>query len=253
METPTTARGRAGKRSAVAYLRVSGRGQLDGHGFDRQEADIRALASGSFHVERVYREAHTGTEAERPELTRMVADLLANGCRTVIVSSLDRFARDLGVQMQLIALLRARGLTLISATTGEDVTAAVDQDPMAKAIVQVQGAFFELDKSLTVRKLRRAREAKREERGRCEGRKPYGINETERAVLDEMFRLRIGQHFSFCRIARALNEEGKLTRYGRQWSPKTIQRIVDRGRRHVEMARAASEKGRRQDSADPAV
>jgi len=226
-------------RPAVGYLRVSGRGQVEGHGFDRQEADIRAFAAGRFQVERIYREAHTGTEAERPELTRMVADLLANGCRTVVVASLDRFARDLGVQMQLLAAMRARGIALFSAATGEDVTAALDEDPMARALVQIQGAFFELDKALTVRKLRVAREARRKERGRCEGRKPYGCRPGEDVVLEEVFRLRVGRHLSYGAIARALNDGGRTTRYGRRWSAMTVKRIVDRGRPHVECAKAA--------------
>ena len=242
METGETARDRSRPRSlrpAVGYVRVSGRGQVEGHGFDRQEADIRAFADGRFLLERVYREAFTGTEAERPELGRMVADLLSNGCRTVVVASLDRFARDLGVQMSLLSAMRARGIALFSAATGTDVTAALDEDPMARALVQVQGAFFELDKALTVRKLRRAREAKREARGRCEGRRPFGFHESEQAVLEEMFRMRIGQHLSYGGIARALTEAGKLTRYGRPWTPTTIKRIVDRGRRHVQEARDA--------------
>ncbi len=242
METAKNARDRSRAGSpcpAVGYVRVSGRGQVEGHGFDRQEADIRAFAAGRFHLERIYREAHTGTEADRPELGRMVADLLSNGCRTVVVASLDRFARDLGVQMQLLAALRARGIALFSAATGTDVTAALDEDPMARALVQVQGAFFELDKALTVRKLRLAREAKRKERGRCEGRKPYGCRPGEGAVLEEVFRLRVGRHLAYGAIARALNDEGRTTRYGRPWSAMTVKRIVDRGRPHVECAKAA--------------
>ncbi len=40
-------------------------------------------------------------------------------------------------------------------------------------MVQIQGVFAELDKSLLVRKLCKAREQKRVESGKCEGRKGY--------------------------------------------------------------------------------
>ena len=49
---------------------------------------------------------------------------------------------------------RERG---VSASTGEDVTATMRDDPMRKALIQIQGVFAELDKSLLVRKLRKGR------------------------------------------------------------------------------------------------
>ena len=217
--------------AAVGYVRVSGKGQVEGHGFDRQEEDLRAFAKGQYDLQRVYQEAHTGTEAERPVFSEMVSDLLANGCRTILVASLDRFARDLSVQMQLLALLKARGLKLVSVATGQDVTQALDEDPMLKAMVQVQGVFAELDKGLVVKKLRRAREAIRSSEGRCEGRKRFGYYPGEEKSLEAMFRLRSKRHLSYRGVANELNSQGLLTRYGKAWNPGSVKRILDRGRR----------------------
>ena len=86
---------------------------------------------------------------------------MANSVRLVLVESLDRLARDLLVQSTLLAKLECEGIALVSASTGEDVTASMRDDPMRKALVQIQGVFAELDKSLLVRKLRKGREAKR--------------------------------------------------------------------------------------------
>ncbi|MBI9086012.1 MAG: hypothetical protein JEZ11_20605 [Desulfobacterales bacterium] len=47
---------------------------------------------------------------------------------------------------------------------------------MKKALIQIQGISAELDQSMTVRKLRKVREKVREEKGRCEGARPYGHN-----------------------------------------------------------------------------
>ena len=160
------------KPQAVIYVRVSGKGQVDGTGYDRQMETALAYAKKSgYRVVKRYKEAHTGTETERPAFNEMMQDLLSNGCRTVIVESLDRLARDLSVQMRLLALLIAKDITLVAASTGRDITADMQSDPMLRAMVQVQGVFSELDKSLLVRKLSKARELRRKETGRssCSG------------------------------------------------------------------------------------
>jgi DNA invertase Pin-like site-specific DNA recombinase len=219
---------------AVAYLRVSGRGQVDGHGFDRQRDTIAAWAKRhGVRLVNEYREDVSGTkeETDRPVFQTMLADLLANGCRTIVVESLDRFARDLGVQLQLLAYLKAKGVRLVSAITGDDVTAAMDDDPMRRAMVQVQGTFAELEKNLLVRKLRKAREQQRVEQGRCEGRKPYGTRPGEADGLALIRQLR-GKgrkaKASFAAIARELNTRHIATRTGRPWQPSTVGGIVAR-------------------------
>ena len=47
----------------------------------------------------------------------------------------------------------------------------IDDTPTAKLVRQVLGAISEFDKAMTVAKLRGARERKRREAGKCEGRK----------------------------------------------------------------------------------
>jgi DNA invertase Pin-like site-specific DNA recombinase len=53
------------KLPAFAYLRVSSRGQTSGHGFEPQADTIERFArEHGYAVEQVYRDAHTGTEAD---------------------------------------------------------------------------------------------------------------------------------------------------------------------------------------------
>ena len=47
----------------------------------------------------------TGTEADRPEFNRMLAEILGDGVRTILVESLDRLARDVMVQSLLLSKL----------------------------------------------------------------------------------------------------------------------------------------------------
>lgn len=215
---------------AVGYLRVSGQGQVEGHGWERQEAAILGFARGhGFELKRLYKEAHTGTEADRPAFTEMLADLLANGSRVVIVESLDRLARDLMVQTSLLGRLRAAGIALYSASTGEDVTAAIADDPMREALVLVQGVFAQVEKKLLVRKLRKAREAMRKRDGRCEGRKPYGPEVIAR--IRELRRKRPGvPRLSWEGVARSLNEAQIPTKSGKPWRSGTVYGIAQRER-----------------------
>ncbi len=81
-------------------------------------------------------------------------------------------------QEQILIYLIGHGIELIAANTGENITKAILDDPMKKAIVQMQGIFSELDKSLIVKKLRAARVKIRKEKGKCEGAKRFGENDT---------------------------------------------------------------------------
>ncbi len=212
---------------AVGYVRVSGKGQVNGTGPDRQREIINAYATqGGIAVAHVYQEAYTGTEAERPAFAAMLHDLLTNGCRTIIVESLDRFARDLSVQLQLTALLASRGLTLVNASTGQDVTAAMQADPMMRAMVQIQGVFAELDKRLTVAKLAKARQLKRRRSGACEGRKPFGTRPGEADTLARMKALNDGR--TAYAVAQALNRENRPSRSEKPWTPTAVRRILSR-------------------------
>ena len=221
------------QKPAVGYLRVSSRGQIKGDGFPRQRAAITRYAK-AHRIEIVdeYREPFTGTDADRPQFQAMMAEMLSNGVRTILVESLDRFARDLGVQLQLLAYLQAKGVSLIAVNTGEDVTAAMVEDPMRKAMVQMQGIFAELEKSMLVAKLRKARQRVRDETGRCEGPPLFGTKPGEQETLDRIRELhrkpRSRPRRGFAEIARVLNEEGRPTRTGVPWSRQAVHKLINR-------------------------
>lgn len=217
---------------AFAYLRVSSKGQIQGHGFDRQSETIGAFAKQSgYVVKETFRDAFTGTEADRPEFNRMVAMILSNGVRTILVESLDRLARDVMVQSLLLAKLAQHGITLVNCVTGEDVTSSMNDDPMRKALIQIQSVFSELEKSRLVGKLRRAREAKKNATGKCEGRKAFGEKSGEEQIVDLMRslrRMRSGKRLSYAKIAAQLNERGTPTRTGARWHTTTVKNILTR-------------------------
>jgi len=221
-----------------AYLRVSGKGQVVGHGFDRQLESVQAFCDkAGYGIDQVFEEQVSGTkaEADRPEFSSMVAAILRDGVDTVVVESLDRLAREYRIQEQLLIYLASKGINLISANTGEDVTKAINADPMKKAMVQIQGIFAELDKSLTVKKLRKAREKIRKETGKCEGRKGYAETEEGVKILDEIKSLRRKpkgkKRRTYNEVAELLNEKGYTDANGNPFSGNTIKAMLHRLRK----------------------
>lgn len=174
-----------------AYLRVSGKGQVQGDGFTRQLKAIREYgAAHDFKIVSIYREeAVSGTKesADRPAWSELMTALHANGVRVVIIEKLDRLARDLMVQETIIADLRKHGFELVSVAEPDRMA----NDPTRILVRQMMGAVAQYEKSQIVLKLRGARVRKRAKEGRCEGRKPYGYYEGEAVALDLLKSLRV--------------------------------------------------------------
>ena len=214
---------------AYAYVRVSGKSQIDKGGFDRQEEAIFGYATThGYNIDAVFREkAISGTAniAYRPAFIEMIAAMLSNGVRTIIVEGLDRLAREYRMQEELLLYLAQKAVTLISARTQEDVTAAINGDPMKKALVQMRGVFAELEKSLLVAKLKHGREAKKKKNGRCEGRKPYSVAAPTVLALMRTIRNEGG---TFGYIADTLNHFGHKNLSGAPFSAAHVRMILKR-------------------------
>jgi DNA invertase Pin-like site-specific DNA recombinase len=144
---------------AFGYLRVSGKGQLDGDGFPRQLAAIKKYATAhDIKIVTVFREEGvTGTKEsmDRPAFSEMMTALHANGVRTIIIERLDRLARDLMVQEATIADLRKHGFTVISVAEPD----LMENDPSRKAFRQMMGVFAEYEKDTIVAKAARRADA----------------------------------------------------------------------------------------------
>jgi DNA invertase Pin-like site-specific DNA recombinase len=153
---------------ALAYLRVSGKGQITGDGFPRQRDAIRrhAKARGIAIVEEYRDEGVSGTKDldHREGLGDLMARIRANGVRLVLVERADRLARDLTVSEVLLAEFRKLNVAVIAADSGTDLTAG-DDDPTRVLIRQVLGAVAQFEKSVIVAKLRAARIRKRKATG----------------------------------------------------------------------------------------
>lgn len=210
---------------AFAYLRVSGKGQIDGDGFPRQLAAMKQHAKEhGIRIVKVFREEGVSGTVEgmdRPTWAEMVGAILTNGVHTILVEGLSRLARELFIQEYILRDMKQRGVTLISVTEPD----LGSTDPTRVMFRQILGAVHEYEKSMIVLKLRAARTRQKAQTGRCEGRKPFGDREGEQHAIDRM-RALAATRMSIRAIAAKLNAEGVPTRAGGAWRDAVVGRIV---------------------------
>jgi DNA invertase Pin-like site-specific DNA recombinase len=163
----------------------------------------------------------------RPGFAAMLKRIEGNGVRVIIVETASRFARDLMVQEVGHAMLRGRGIDLVAA---DSPGSFIDDTPTAKLVRQVLGAISEFDKAMTVAKLRGARERKRRETGKCEGRKSHAERDPELVALVKRLRRRKpkGGQMSLREIGGALAGQGYLNAHGRPYAAASIKSMLDR-------------------------
>jgi DNA invertase Pin-like site-specific DNA recombinase len=160
-------------KKAFAYLRTSSATNVGGDSDVRQREAIKAFAAQAGYeiAGEFYDAAVSGSDAldARPGFTAMLTAINANGCRTIIVESASRFARDLIVQETGYRQLRG-GKNPIELIAADSPEAFVHDTPTARLVRQVLGAVSEFEKAALVAKLKGARDRRARETGkRCGG------------------------------------------------------------------------------------
>jgi site-specific DNA recombinase len=210
---------------AFGYLRVSSEGQVEGDGFARQRSSIETYAKAhGIEIVKFFQERGVSGTTEgddRPAFQEMLVALLSNGTRAVLIERMDRIARDIVIQESILKDLIRRGFELISVSEPD----LCSSDPYRSAMRQMLGVFAELDRKTIVLKLRAARNRKKAQTGRCEGRKPFGHYDGEADILSRIIATR-SSGLNYEQSAKALNAEGLKTRSGGKWFPATVRRIL---------------------------
>lgn len=216
--------------NAFAYLRVSGKGQIEGDGFPRQLETIKKYAAANnIKIVKVYREegvSGTFDWTDRPAFTEMMTALLANGTRTVLIEKLDRLARDLMVQEIIVADFKRKGLSIISVAEPD----LCSDDPSRVLMRQIWGAFAQYEKSTIVLKLRGARVRARATYGSCEGRKPYGSGGDGEAFVIERIQSLRADGMAMDKIAEYLNDKGHKSQSGGKWYGSSVRNVLLRAK-----------------------
>lgn len=220
-----------------AYLRVSTKGQIGGSGFERQADRIKKFCvSQNWEIKKMYREQASGAkdETERPVWSEMMNDLLSNGVTIVVIESLDRLARTIGVQELLVTYLASKNIDLWSANTQQNISEAIREDPMKELLIYMQAVIAKWERNQITLRMKKGRERVKQLTGRCSAPLRYGSTPEEAEILKRisyMRRLSKNQkrRRSYQSIADTLNNEGILSRQGKQWSAAGLYHIHQRG------------------------
>jgi hypothetical protein len=118
--------------------------------------------------------------------------------------------------------------------------------PTGTLIRQVLAAVAQFDKTVTVLKVRAARERKRRETGRYEDQKPLGDawSEVERSRECASYDASrsAGKRLRHAAISKRLNAEGHSTRSGRPWAPGSVHAILTRLARRTRVGQIMSDR-----------
>lgn len=218
---------------AYIYIRVSGKGQLDGDGPDRQRDKCAEFVerNGLKRFAEYFEQGVSGTVEglDRPVFSHLLQQLdemaECGEPRCVVVERADRLARDLMVSEILLSECRKRGVAVYAADRGQLIDMATNEgDPTQKLFRQILGALAEWEKSMTVAKLAAARKRIRDTTGRCEGVKPYGATDHEKIVLAYAQSLR--GHSDAGSVAMNLNAAGYRARNGKPWTRFSVRNIL---------------------------
>lgn len=232
----------------VIYLRVSTDRQAEhGQGLGVQETACRAWCKAQgrrvagVHAD----EGVSGTAAALESRTGLAAALeqLRAGAGALLVYRLDRLARDMVLQEQLLAEITRAGAQLHSTSASEDAYLADDPDDPARALVrQVLGAVAAYDRAMVSLRMRLGRERKRAAGGYAGGRPPFGTRaargeleeQPELADAVEIIRRGRRQGLSLREIALELRLAGIPTASGTGvWHPYQVARVLSRWQRHA--------------------
>jgi DNA invertase Pin-like site-specific DNA recombinase len=224
----------------AAYVRVSTDKQAErGLGLDVQEQAIRAWGKTNGHkLGTIHRdEGVSGSNGldTRVGLQDALEALRAKTAGGLVVYRLDRLARDLIIQEQILAEVRRLGALVFSTSAAEAGYLDDDpDDPSRKLIRQVLGSVAEYERAMTVLRLKAGRRRKAEQGGFAYGSPPMGYRaddgklvpvESEQAAVRRALELQATGE-SIRGITAALNAEGYHSKRGGAWHPTTVARLL---------------------------
>ena len=220
------------RKSAVAYLRTSSASNTgaDKDSDKRQLAAIGAFAKSNGYdiVNEFYDQAVSGADpvTQRPGFMAALDYIAHNGARTILLESPDRFARDLAVQLAGHDMLQSQGIALIPTSAPDFFT---EDTPTARMVRQILGAVSEFEKASLVAKLKGARDRKRAQAGKCEGRKSHLEARPEVVAIAKRLRRqnpKTGERMSVRRVGAELYRQGHANANGRPFACQSVRSML---------------------------
>ncbi len=195
----------------------------------RDACEAYARSAGVKIAREFYDAAVSGADPidARPAFIDMLAYCQEHAIDLILVETASRFARDLGVQIMGHDKLKQLGIDLVAA---DSPAAFVDDSPTSVMVRQILGSVSQFEKATLVAKLKMARDRKRAETGKCEGRKSW--QELDPDLIRETRRLarkpRHGRPRSLRQISAELVRGGFLNSKSKPFEATQIKRLLGR-------------------------
>ena len=165
------------------YMRVSTAAQSKGNSLEEQERLLRKNGATE-----LYQDAFTGTRTDRPNFTILLNKLQEGD--TLVITKLDRFARNTAEGLNVIQHLLERGVKVNILNMG-----TIDTTPTGKLILTVMLAFAEFERDMIVQRTTEGKAIARTKDNFVEGRPPKYDDDTVEAALALL------EHYNYREVA----------------------------------------------------
>lgn len=166
---------------AVIYARVSSAGERQST--ERQVADLtRYAASAGLDVVAVFEEKASGAKKDREELAECLAFLKDGGAEHLLVTELSRLGRNLRQVLEVVDDLTERRINIYFQVQGLNTISDGKPDATIMAMIQMFGAFAQLERSMITDRLQSGRRVALEQGKFIPGR-PNGSGMTKDELL----------------------------------------------------------------------
>jgi DNA invertase Pin-like site-specific DNA recombinase len=220
----------------AAYLRVSTDKQAEeGLGLDVQRHAIREWAKASGHTIGVWATDEGQSGSNGLDTRKGLLDALSavqDGADGLVVYRLDRLARDLVLQEQLLSEVWRMHGRVFSTSPSEDAYLGSDDpdDPSRAMIRQILGAVAQYERGMIRLRLRQGKARKLAQGGYVGGAPRFGFRAESRELVpddvEQVAHARIVQlraeGLSLRAIVEVLASEGITAKRGGRWHPTAV-------------------------------
>lgn len=223
--------------STAVYVRVSTEEQVrEGYSIRAQEEKLRSYAEiKDWHIYNIY--ADEGISAKniegRPEIKRLIADIVSGKVNNVLVYKIDRLTRSTKNLIELIDLFNQHDCSFNSLNESIDTTTAT-----GRMFLKIVGIFAEFERENLAERVRLGCERKVKEGftpsaiyqsygyHREIGQKVQCIYSEEAEIVKRIFSMYLRDDYSLSQIVRTLDAENIPTKRDKTWSIPAIKLIL---------------------------
>lgn len=170
---------------------------------------------------------------DRPAANRLIEDVKAGRVKNVLVYKIDRLTRSTADLVYLVDLFNQYDCAFNSLMESIDT-----QTPSGRMFLKIIGIFAEFERENIIERVKMGRDRKvKEGYSLCSSHASYGydrepgikiqtINETEAAIVMEIFDMYVNQNMSMIGIVRLLNLRKVPTKKDKLWDRKNLKNIL---------------------------